>query len=51
MGFLGNAQQFLSGTKKDSKSKPPWLLSIRSSTTLIVLTGSCNSHSRPDIHY
>ncbi|KAI4862950.1 major facilitator superfamily domain-containing protein [Hypoxylon rubiginosum] len=38
MGFLGNAQQFLSGTKKDSKSKPPWLLSIRSSTTLIVLT-------------
>ncbi|KAF3058369.1 putative MFS-type transporter C18.02 [Daldinia childiae] len=32
------AWQFLSGTKKDSKSKPPYLLSIRSSTTLIVLT-------------
>ncbi|KAI0836752.1 MFS general substrate transporter [Hypoxylon sp. FL0890] len=38
MGFLSSTRQFLSGTRKDSKSKPPWLLSIRSSTTLIVLT-------------
>ncbi|KAI0137811.1 MFS general substrate transporter [Hypoxylon sp. NC0597] len=38
MGFLSSTRQFLSGTKKDSKSKPPFLLSIRSSTTLIVLT-------------
>ncbi|KAI8957864.1 MFS general substrate transporter [Daldinia sp. FL1419] len=37
MGFFTNAGQFLSGTK-NSKSKPPCLLSIRSSTTLIVLT-------------
>ncbi|KAI1140193.1 MFS general substrate transporter [Hypoxylon sp. FL0543] len=38
MGFLSNAWQFLSGTRNGSKSKPPCLLSIRSSTTLIVLT-------------
>ncbi|KAI1418428.1 MFS general substrate transporter [Hypoxylon sp. FL1857] len=38
MGFLSSSRQFLSGTRKDSKSKPPCLLSIRSSTTLIVLT-------------
>ncbi|KAI1764184.1 MFS general substrate transporter [Hypoxylon sp. FL1150] len=38
MGFLVSARQFLSGTRKDSQSKPPCLLSIRSSTTLIVLT-------------
>ncbi|OTB16755.1 hypothetical protein K445DRAFT_317047 [Daldinia sp. EC12] len=38
MKLFTSARQFLSGTKKDSKSKPPYLLSIRSSTTLIVLT-------------
>ncbi|OTA69968.1 MFS transporter-like protein [Hypoxylon sp. EC38] len=38
MGFLSSTRQFLSGTKNDTKSKPPCLLSIRSSTTLIVLT-------------
>ncbi|KAI2625578.1 MFS general substrate transporter [Hypoxylon sp. NC1633] len=38
MAFLSSTRQFLSGTRKDSKSKPPFLLSIRSSTTLIVLT-------------
>ncbi|KAI1370775.1 MFS general substrate transporter [Hypoxylon crocopeplum] len=38
MGFLSSTRQFLSGTRKNSKSKPPYLLSIRSSTTLIVLT-------------
>ncbi|OTA98821.1 hypothetical protein M426DRAFT_325673 [Hypoxylon sp. CI-4A] len=38
MAFLSGARQFLSGTRNDSKSKPPCLLSIRSSTTLIVLT-------------
>ncbi|KAI1085147.1 MFS general substrate transporter [Whalleya microplaca] len=38
MGILGSARQFLSGTRNDSTSKPPYLLSIRSSPTLIVLT-------------
>ncbi|KAI0099442.1 MFS general substrate transporter [Daldinia grandis] len=38
MSLFTSAWQFLSGTKKDSKSKPPCLLSIRSSTTLIVIT-------------
>ncbi|KAI1204962.1 MFS general substrate transporter [Annulohypoxylon truncatum] len=38
MGFVSGIRQFLSGTRKDPKSKPPWLLSIRSSKTLIMLT-------------
>ncbi|KAI0012701.1 MFS general substrate transporter [Xylariaceae sp. FL0662B] len=38
MGVLGNARQFLSGTRTDSTSKPPYMLSIRSSPTLILLT-------------
>ncbi|KAI0179583.1 MFS general substrate transporter [Hypoxylon sp. FL1284] len=38
MSLLTSAQQFLSGTRKDSRAKPPCLLSIRSSTSLIVLT-------------
>ncbi|KAI1466105.1 MFS general substrate transporter [Daldinia caldariorum] len=40
MKIFTSARQFLSGTKNDSKSKPPYLLSIRSSTTLIILTVS-----------
>ncbi|KAI1808952.1 MFS general substrate transporter [Daldinia bambusicola] len=40
MKIFTSVRQFLSGTKNDSKSKPPYLLSIRSSTTLIVLTVS-----------
>ncbi|KAI1497834.1 major facilitator superfamily domain-containing protein [Biscogniauxia marginata] len=36
MGFSGNVQQFLSGTRTHSTSKPPYLLSIRSSTTMIL---------------
>ncbi|KAI1098651.1 MFS general substrate transporter [Jackrogersella minutella] len=38
MGFIASAWQFLSGIRKDSKSKPPCLLSVRSSTTLILVT-------------
>ncbi|KAI0896659.1 MFS general substrate transporter [Annulohypoxylon nitens] len=38
MGFVRGARQFLSGARKDPKSKPPRFLSIRSSKTLILLT-------------
>ncbi|KAH9906884.1 MFS general substrate transporter [Xylariomycetidae sp. FL2044] len=38
MGTIAATREFLSGRKKDSTSEPPYLLSIRSSTTLIVLT-------------
>ncbi|KAI1344926.1 MFS general substrate transporter [Xylariaceae sp. FL0016] len=38
MKFVANARQFLSGTRKDESSKPPHLLRLRSSTTLILLT-------------
>ncbi|KAI1455290.1 MFS general substrate transporter [Annulohypoxylon moriforme] len=38
MGFVSGTRQFFSGAKKGPGSKPPFLLSIRSSKTLILLT-------------
>ncbi|KAI1390080.1 MFS general substrate transporter [Hypoxylon trugodes] len=38
MGFYSQARQFFSGTRKDSACKPPFFLSVRSSTTFILLT-------------
>ncbi|KAI0017444.1 MFS general substrate transporter [Xylariomycetidae sp. FL0641] len=38
MSLLAGVRQFLSGARKDADSKPPYLLSLRSSTLLIVLT-------------
>ncbi|KAI5923900.1 major facilitator superfamily domain-containing protein [Camillea tinctor] len=38
MGFASNARQFLSGTRGNTSSKPPYGLSFRSSSTLILAT-------------
>lgn len=38
MSFLENLRQFMSGTRKNASSKPPVLLSWRSSKFFIVLT-------------
>ncbi|KAI5860051.1 MFS general substrate transporter [Durotheca rogersii] len=37
-GVLDSTRRFLSGDKDGSKSKPPYFLAVRSSTTLIVFT-------------